>query len=157
MGNLAAEVEVEHAGFHPRDPFVGVDAQHAVHLRGDDHQRITERSRAAGEAGAAPPHHEGAVVLGGDAHGLGHVVAVAREAHRRRAAARDAGIARVEREFERLGARTVGAERGAQVGEERIGRVVTRDDGPETTTKRSVNTRRQYLTGRSGVASVRRG
>ena len=31
----------------------GVDVEHAVHLRRDDHDRIVERCRAAGEAGAA--------------------------------------------------------------------------------------------------------
>ena len=47
------EVEVEHAGLDPRDPCVRVDLEHAVHLGRDDHDRVVERRRAAGEAGAA--------------------------------------------------------------------------------------------------------
>jgi len=144
VGDLTAEVEVEHAGLDPRDALVGVDTEHPVHLGSDDHERVVERGGAAGEAGATPPYHERPVVPRGDAHRLRDVVAVAGEADCGRLAACDARVARVQRELERFGAGTVGTERGPQVGEERVRRVGTgvdaSVDGPETTTNRRRNT-----------------
>ena len=49
---LPVEVEVDHAGLDPGHPRLGVDRQDAVHLRGDDHDRVAERHRAAGQPGA---------------------------------------------------------------------------------------------------------
>ena len=57
-GDRPAEVEVQHAGLDPCDAIVGVDLEDAVHLRGDDHDRVAERHRAAGEAGARPARDE---------------------------------------------------------------------------------------------------
>jgi hypothetical protein len=48
----------------------------------------------------------------------GNVVARRREAHRVGAADRDAGIARVQRELERLGTRTTRTHRGAEIVDE---------------------------------------
>ena len=55
----------------------------------------------------------------------------------RRAARRDAGVARVERELERFGARPIGAEDRPQIGEERVGVV----DAPRLDEDVAVNPR----------------
>ena len=54
---------------------VGVDLEHPVQLRGDDHDRVVDRRRAAGEPGAAPPRDERPAVARGDAHRGGDLVA----------------------------------------------------------------------------------
>ena len=56
-------------GLDPGDPVVGVDRQDAVHLRGDDHDRVADRHGPAGQAGARAPGHERPPVAAGDAHG----------------------------------------------------------------------------------------
>ena len=111
----AGQVEVQHAGLDPRDPADRIDLEHAVHLRRDDDDRVAEGRRAAGEAGAAPPRHERPAVPPRDAHRGRDRVGRLRPAHRERVALRDAGVARVQRELERFGARAFGADRVAKI------------------------------------------
>jgi len=59
-------------------------------------------------------------VVGGDAHCRGELGGIPREADHPRGAAVDARVASVERQLERLRARPIGAERGAEVVEERV-------------------------------------
>ena len=101
----AGEVEVQHAGLDPRHPADRIDLEHAVQLGRDDDDRVAEGRRAAGEAGAAPSRHEGPTVLPRDAHRGRNRVGGLRPAHRERVALGDSGIARVQRELERFGAR----------------------------------------------------
>ena len=121
MRDGAAQVEVEHAGLDPGDTLVGVDVEDAVEPRRHDDERVPDRRRAAGETGATPPRHEGAVVARRDPHRGRDLAAVTREADGGGAAGGNAGVAGVQRELERFCTRTVVAEFGAQVGEQRVG------------------------------------
>ena len=89
-------------------------------MRGDDHQRIVDRRRAAGQPGAAPPGDER---TGRDEPRYGTASATsprAREAHDRGTAAGDTRVAcAYRRELEGFGTRPVGSELRVQVGEER--------------------------------------
>ena len=172
--DLAAEVEVEHAGLDPRDPLVGVDLEHAVQLGGDDDQRVVDGCGAAGEAGAAPPGHERPVVPRRDAHRGGDLVARAREAHDRGAPARDARVARVERELERLGARRSGPRTDCRSARSaRVSSMVTRlrravayarhlmgkatHNGTSSTTDRTAAGPREWVTFADPATKVARG
>jgi hypothetical protein len=59
-------------------------------------------------------------VLRRDAYGGRKLCSAVREAHGRGAPSVDAGVTLVERELERLGACPPGAERGLQIGYERV-------------------------------------
>ena len=131
--DLPAEIQVEHARLDPGELLVGVDLEHAVESRGDDHEGIVDRRRAAGQAGAAPSRHERPVVARRDPDRVGDLPAVAGEAHDRGPPAGDARVACVQRELQRFGARLAGSECRLQVGEERV-RVV---DASHTMTKTS--------------------
>ena len=111
----AGEIEVQDAGLDPGDTRDRVDVEHAVHLRRDDHDRIAQRRRAAGQAGAAPARHERPSVLSRDAHRGRDLVGRARPAHRDCGTLGDTRVARVQRELERLGARSLRPDRGAQI------------------------------------------
>ncbi len=110
MGDRAREIEVEHARLHPRDPLLGIDLENAVELCGDDDDGVVDGSRAAREAGTTPSHHERPIVACSHPHHCRDFVTAAREAHRGRAAARDACVARVERELEWFCAHSIGIE-----------------------------------------------
>ena len=116
----AGEIEVQDAGLDPGDPRDRVDVEHAVHLRRDDHDRIAERCRAAGQAGAAAARDERPSVPSRDAHRGRDLVGGARPAHRDRGTFGDTRVARVQRELERLGARSLRPDRGTQIIEERV-------------------------------------
>jgi hypothetical protein len=60
------------------------------------------------------------MMLRRDAHRGGNVGSAVREAHGRRLAPVHTGVTLVERELQRLGARPFGAERGLEVGYERV-------------------------------------
>ena len=128
VGDGPGEIEVQHAGLHPRHPFLGVDLEDPIQLGGDDHERVVDRRRPAGEAGTAPPRDERPVVPCRDAHCVGDLATVAREADARRAPAGDAGIAGVQRELELLRARDPrpGPARGLRPADQRA---MTRDYG----------------------------
>ena len=86
--------------------WLGVDLEHAVDLGRDDDQRVADRGRAAGEAGATPRPRtpgRGARAIRTAAATRGRV----READGGGAAGGDAGVAGVQRELERLGPRAV--------------------------------------------------
>ena len=118
MRDRAREVEVEHARLHPRDPSRLVDLEHPVHLRRDDDDRFVERRRAPGEAGAAAPGDEGPPVPERDVHRGRDLGRVTREAHGRGRSDGDTRVARVQRELEGFGGRTIRPGNGAKVGEE---------------------------------------
>ena len=65
MGDGSAQVEVQHARLDPRDAGVGIDREHAVHLRRDDHDRVVERHRSARQTRAGATGDEGAAVRDG--------------------------------------------------------------------------------------------
>ena len=109
----------KHPGFDPRDTRDRVDVEHAVHLRRDDHDRIAERCRTAGEAGTAAACHERPLVAARDAHRGRDLLGRPRPAHGERGTLGDARVSRVQRELERLGARSLRPDRGAQIVEER--------------------------------------
>jgi hypothetical protein len=88
-------------------------------MGGHDHERIADRRRTAGEAGATPPGHERTIVLRRDTDGGGQLCAAVREAHGGGRTAVDAGVPLVERELQGLGARPARAERGLQIRYER--------------------------------------
>ena len=71
VGHRAAEIEVEHARLHPREPLLGVDLEHAVQPGGDDHEGVVDGGRAAGEPGTAPPGDERPVVARRHAYRVG--------------------------------------------------------------------------------------
>ena len=99
----------------------GVDLEHAVHLGGDDHDGVVERRRAAREPGAAAARDERPAVPARDAHRGRDLGGRPGEAHGDGVGPRSTpGVARVQRELERLRARTVRTERGAQISEERV-------------------------------------
>ena len=97
---------------------IGVDLEDAVHLGRDDDDRVVERRRAAGEAGAAPPRHERPVVTGRDAHGGRELFGRRGEAHHRRPR-RGRRPRRARRARARAAPRgPVGAEHGPEIGEQ---------------------------------------
>jgi hypothetical protein len=97
---------------------LGVDFEHAVHLRGHDHDRVVERCGAARETGSASPSDERPAVGAGDANRRRDIVGRVGPTHRERPANGCTGVTRVQREFEWFGARAVGTERRAQVREQ---------------------------------------
>jgi hypothetical protein len=115
----AREIEVEHARFHPRDPIDGVDVEQAVHLGRHDDERVAERGGTTRESGAAAAGDEGPAVTTRDADGRRDLLRRARPADRDRFAFRDARVTRVQRELERLRARSFVTECDAEVVEER--------------------------------------
>ena len=120
VGDGAAEVEVQDTRLDPRDASVGVDRQDPVHLRRDDHDRVVERHRPAGESRARPAGDERATVLHRGAHARLHLLGREREAHDDGAAGETDASRPYERELERLGAHPVGGERGAEVVDEGV-------------------------------------
>jgi hypothetical protein len=84
-----------------------------------DHERVAHRRRPAGQAGAAPPSHERPIVLRRDADRSGELCAGVRETHGGGRAAVHPCVTLVERELERLGARSARPERCLQIGYER--------------------------------------
>src|SRR5690606_31772344 len=118
-GERPGEVEVHDAGLHPGDPLRGVDLEDAVHLGGDDHDRVADRHGAAGQAGARAPGDEGTTVPPGDADRGGDLLGGQREAHDGGLAVEHGGVAAVERELDAVGAYTVGGQRGTHAGDQR--------------------------------------
>jgi hypothetical protein len=94
---------------------LGVDLEHAIHLRRHDDHGVVERGGPARETGAAAARDERPVVAAGDRDCRGHLLARPREAHRDGTADCDAGVSRVQRELERLDARTFRTDGGAEV------------------------------------------
>jgi hypothetical protein len=118
MANRAREVEVQDAGFDPGDARGRVDVEDPVHLCRDDDDRVAEGCRAAREAGAAPARHERSVVPARDAHRGRDLVGRAGPADGQRGTFGDTRVTRVQRELERLGARSLRPDRGAQIVEQ---------------------------------------
>ena len=114
IGDGPTQIEVEHAGLDPGHALLGIDLE-------DDDQRIADRRGTTREAGATPAGDERPVVTRRDAHGVGDLPVVAREAHRRSVTGGDSRVARVQRELERLRAGPVRSECGAEIGEQRVG------------------------------------
>ena len=115
---MREQVEVQDAGFDPRDTRVRVDVEDAVHLGRDDHDRIAERRRTTGEAGTAAACHERPLVPPRDAYRGRDLLGRPRPAHGERRTLGNARVSRVQRELERLGARSLRTDRGAQIVEE---------------------------------------
>ena len=111
----AAEVEVEHARLDPRQPVDRSTERIRFILVSDDHDRVVERCRAAGQAGARTAGDERRVVARPRCrtHRL-HLVGRRREADHRRRALDVRRVAPVQRELGRADAHPVGAERGAR-------------------------------------------
>ena len=118
--NRPAEVEVEDPGLDPGDPGLDVDLQHTVHLGRDDHERVVDRGRSAGQPGAAPPGDERTPVTDRALHRVRDVLGRSGEADRDGTPAFGARVAGVERELERLRARLTGAESAFEIGDERL-------------------------------------
>jgi hypothetical protein len=74
MAHAAAQVEVEDTWLDPRDSVDGVNLQYTVEMGRDDDHGTTDRRRAAGEPGPAPPGDEGAPVARRDRDRGGEVV-----------------------------------------------------------------------------------
>ncbi len=111
----ATEIEVQYPRLDPRGAVLRVDLDDVIHLRRDDHNRIGQWCGAARQAGSTPPRNERPLVGPGHTHRGRNIRRSARPAHRERAARCRPRVARVQREFERLGARTVRAERLAKI------------------------------------------
>jgi len=118
MADRTGEIEVQDARLHPRHARFRIDLEHPVHLRGHDDDRVVERGRSAREARTAAARDEGPAVPPRDPDGGGHLVGRPREAHRDRSTDGDAGVSRVQRELERLGARATRTDGGSEVGNE---------------------------------------
>ena len=114
------EIEIEQAWLNPGDAGVGVDVEEPVHVGGDNDHGVFEWRRAAGEPGAAAPGDERPAVLAGDTNGGGDLVGRSRPTHCDGVPLTDARVAGVQRELERLRARTGRTERVAQIDEERV-------------------------------------
>ncbi len=121
-GHRVGQVEVEDAGLDPGDPIVDVDLEHPVHLRRDDHQRLVDRSRAAGEPGSAAPGDERATVTRCDLHRARDLFGRAGKADGHCVSGFCPGVAAVERELERLRARPTRTKSRFEVGDQRVSR-----------------------------------
>jgi len=84
----------------------------------DDNHRATDRCRATREPRTASPRDKCATVRGRDPNGVSHLRTVGWEADCGGFSDFDAGVTPVEREFERLSAGSVGAERRPKVGKQ---------------------------------------
>ena len=110
------EVEVEDAGLDPRQPVLGSDLEDAVHLGGDDDDRVRDRRRTAGETGPAPTRHDREVVPRRHLHARHDVVRRVDEYDEPRAPLDHGRVPRVEPQRERVGEHRLEAERVDQIG-----------------------------------------
>ena len=118
-GERIGQIEVEHAGLDPGQPVLRPHLEDAVHLGGDDDQRVADRGGCAREPGAAAAWHHGQLVDGRDPHARRHVVGAPGEDDQPCRAFDHRRVARVEPERERIGEHHVDAEGGFQVASRR--------------------------------------
>ena len=118
MADGPAQIEVQDARLHPRDPVGHVDVDDPVQMCRHDDDRSLDGRGATGQTGAAPPRDERPVVACDDPHRGRDIRPGRREAHDRGLTPLDARVAAVQGQLEGFGARTVRAEGGSEVSEE---------------------------------------
>ena len=119
-GDVAGQVEVEHARLDPRHAVHRVDRQHPVHLRRRDHHPAVERRRPTGETGPRTAGDERHVRGDGEADAGGDLLGRQREADDAGAALDVRRVALVQAELGRPGVHPVRRQRGAQPGDQRL-------------------------------------
>ena len=127
LGQLMAEVGVEHPRLDPGLAGVEVEAEEPVHLRGDDHDRVVHGHRAAGQPGARTAGDERHTVGAGGDDAAPHLLRRGREDHDRGGALHVGGVAPVEVAFAGPGAHPPRTEGGAELRDE--GRARSRGGG----------------------------
>ena len=112
------QIQVPDPGFDPGPLRLDVHFEHPVHAGGDDDDGIADRGCATGESGTAAPGGERSAVGPGDPHRGRDLVGRTGPADDGRRARTHPGVARVEREVERIGADAIGRERSGEIGEQ---------------------------------------
>ena len=73
-GGLAADPQIDDAGFDHDAGVVGVDAQDPAQPRQHDQHPVGHGQRPAGQAGAGAPGHEGDACFGAQPNRVDHVL-----------------------------------------------------------------------------------